>query len=349
MGNKGPMSESGRTHRRDDRPPTLELDALTIEFRARRGVARVVDRVSLEVWPGEIVGLIGESGSGKTISALSALGLAPRGASIVEGDIRLSGESLTAMSEAELRRVRGDRISLIPQDAMRALNPVLRIDTQVGEPYVIHRGDDWATARVRVVDLLGSVHIPSPAERAVEHPHQFSGGMQQRAMIAMGLALEPELLIADEPTTALDVTVQAQVLHLLREIRENHGTAMLFITHDLGVIAELCDWVYVIYAGAIMEQGSVESIFARPSHPYTEALLKSTPTVHTVQEELVSIPGQIPSPFALPPGCRFADRCGYRLERCATEPGMLAVASEHAARCWLREGSPGGGSLVKGA
>tara|TARA_B100001123_G_scaffold450440_2_gene621183 strand:- start:3134 stop:4162 length:1029 start_codon:yes stop_codon:yes gene_type:complete len=332
------MREQIRHHRCSDRSPTLEFDSLTVEFKSRRGTARVVDRVSLQVWPGEIVGLIGESGSGKTISAMSALGLAPRGASVTEGDVRLSGESLISMSEADLRKVRGDRLSLIPQDAMRALNPVLRIDKQVGEPYVIHRGSNWSSARSRVVDLLADVHIPSPADRSVEYPHQYSGGMQQRAMIAMGLALEPELLIADEPTTALDVTVQAQVLQLLREIRENHGTAILFITHDLGVIAELCDWVYVIYAGAIMEQGSVEQIFDHPRHPYTDALLKSTPTVHTVQDELMSIPGQIPSPFSLPSGCRFADRCDRRFDKCSKEPSMHAVSPDHMARCWLEVG-----------
>jgi peptide/nickel transport system ATP-binding protein len=185
------------------------------------------------------------------------------------------------------------------------------------------------------VDLLSAVHIMEPRQRAREYPHQFSGGMQQRAMIAMGLALEPELLIADEPTTALDVTVQAQVLRLLREIRNSHGTAILFITHDLGVIAELCDWVYVMYAGAVLEQGPIAELFTRPSHPYTQMLLRATPTVRSVQAELVSIPGTIPPPFELPSGCRFADRCPYRFERCASEPPHLTVQSEHSARCWL--------------
>jgi peptide/nickel transport system ATP-binding protein len=323
-----------RPHRRDDRPPTLAIDNLQIEIAMQRGLARVVDNVSLEVWPKEIVGVIGESGSGKTMTALSVLGLMPRRAKIA-GEIKLSGEPLARLSETAFRKLRGDRIAYIPQDALRALNPVLRVDMQVGEPLNIHRNTPWEEAKRRAVDLLSAVHIPQPQQRAREYPHQFSGGMQQRAMIAMGLALEPELLIADEPTTALDVTVQAQVLHLLREIREKHNTAILFITHDLGVIAELCDWVYVMYAGAVLEQGPAESIFARPAHPYTQMLLRATPTVRAVQEELLSIPGTIPQPFELPSGCRFADRCPYRFDRCASEPPHLIVDSEHSARCWL--------------
>jgi oligopeptide/dipeptide ABC transporter ATP-binding protein len=323
-----------RLHRRDDRPPTLAIDNLQIEIAMQRGLARVVDNVSLEVWPKEIVGVIGESGSGKTMMALSVLGLMPRRAKIA-GEIKLSGQSLTRLSKPEFRKLRGDRIAYIPQDALRALNPVLRVDMQVGEPLNIHRHTPWEEAKRRALELLSAVRIPQPHQRAREYPHQFSGGMQQRAMIAMGLALEPELLIADEPTTALDVTVQAQVLRLLREIREKHNTSILFITHDLGVISELCDWVYVMYAGAVLEQGPIESIFARPAHPYTQMLLRATPTVRAVQEELLSIPGTIPQPFELPSGCRFADRCPYRFDRCASEPPHLTVDSAHSARCWL--------------
>ena len=202
-----------RPHRRNDRPPTLAIDNLQIEIAMQRGLARVVDNVSLEVWPKEIVGVIGESGSGKTMTALSILGLMPRRAKIA-GEIKLSGQPLTRLSESAFRKLRGNRIAYIPQDALRALNPVLRVDMQVGEPFTIHRNTPWEEAKRRALDLLSSVHIPQPQQRAREYPHQFSGGMQQRAMIAMGLALEPELLIADEPTTALDVTVQAQVLRL---------------------------------------------------------------------------------------------------------------------------------------
>src|SRR4029453_2298965 len=212
------------------------------------------------------------------------------------------------------------------------------IDKQVGEPYVLHRQTAWQAAKAKAVDLLRAVHLRSPEQRAREYPHQFSGGMQQRAMIAMGLALGPELLIAAETTPALGVTVQAQVLNLLREIRDSHGTAILFITHDLGVVAQLCDWVYVIYAGVIVEHGAVADVFARPGHPYTQALLRSTPTVRTVQTELVSIRGQIPSPWDLPPGCRFAERCPHRFDRCDAEPPDLPVGPDHAARCWLLDG-----------
>src|SRR5262245_21342930 len=337
-----------RPHRRRDRAAALTVERLRIEIAMRRGRARVVDDVSLEVWPGEIVGLIGESGSGKTMTALSVLGLLPRQARIANGRIALHGMALTGLAESARRKLRGYRLAYIPQDALRALNPVLRVDLQVGEPLHIHRRTRWDKARRRAVDLLRSVHLPDPQLRAREYPHQFSGGMQQRAMIAMGLALEPELLVADEPTTALDVTVQAQVLKLLREIRDSHGTAILFITHDLGVIAELCDWVYVMYAGAVLEQGSVANIFARPAHPYTQMLLRATPTVRTVQDELLSIPGQIPQPFDLPAGCRFADRCPRRFDRCASEPPHLRAAVEHTARCWLLEHEPTSGEARAG-
>ena len=322
------------------RPAALQISDLSIAFESRRGTARVVDRVDLEVWPGEIVGLIGESGSGKTMTALSVLGLMPRNARIQSGRILLEGESVLDLPASRRRALRGSRVALIPQDAMRALNPVLRVDVQVGEPLSIHRGLSWAAARRRAVELLGAVHLREPAVRAREYPHQFSGGMQQRAMVAMGLALEPGLLVADEPTTALDVTVQAQVLKLLREIRDSHGTAILFITHDLGVVAELCDRVYVMYAGTIVEQGSVEQIFSRPSHPYTQVLLRATPTIHTVQQELLSIPGQIPLPSQLPEGCRFSDRCPQRMARCREEPPAFPVEAGHGARCWLQEPRP---------
>jgi oligopeptide/dipeptide ABC transporter ATP-binding protein len=324
-----------RRHRRTDRPPSLAIDNLRVEIATRRGPARVIDDVSLEVWPGEIVGVIGESGSGKTMTALSLLGLMPRRARIAAGEIALGGESITHLPDAARRRLRGSRVAFIPQDALRALNPVLRVDLQVGEPANIHRRTPWEQAKAQAVELLRAVHLKDPEQRAREYPHQFSGGMQQRAMIAMGLALEPELLIADEPTTALDVTVQAQVLKLLREIRDTHGTAILFITHDLGVIVELCDWVYVMYAGSVLEEGPVDRLFAHPAHPYTQMLLRATPTVRTVQAELLSIPGQIPQPFELPAGCRFADRCPHRFERCASEPPALQFEAGHTARCWL--------------
>jgi len=331
--------DHARRHR-TEAAPTLAIEDLSVEFHSGRGVARVVDHVSLEVWPGEIAGLIGESGSGKTLTALSVLGLLPRNAQVASGAVRLSGQSLLDLPAAGRREIRGERVAFIPQDALRALNPVLRVDMQVGEPFEIHRHTPWEEAKRKAVELLAAVHIRDPAARAREYPHQYSGGMQQRAMIAMGLALEPQLLIADEPTTALDVTVQAQVLKLLREIRQTHGTSILFITHDLGIVAELTDWVYVMYAGAIVEQGSVEQIFERPSHPYTQALLRATPTVDSVHDELVSIPGHIPLPNELPEGCRFVDRCPVSFDRCRQEPPDFEVGAGHRARCWRCEAGP---------
>ena len=326
---------SQRPHRRADRPPTLAIEGLAIEIAGRRGTASVAADIDLEIWPGEIVGLIGESGSGKTMISLAVLGLLPHGVRVAAGEIRLSGERLTGLSQRELKAIRGKRIAMVPQDALRALNPVQRVGRQVGEPLAIHRRWTARRAGQAAVDLLRSVRLPTPESRAQEYPHQFSGGMQQRAMIAMGLALEPELVVADEPTTALDVTVQAKVLQLLREIRDTHGTAMLFVTHDLGVVSQLCDWVYVIYAGQIMEEGPRREIFAHPRHPYTQLLLRATPSARAAPTELVGIPGQIPSPYALPAGCRFADRCPKRIERCETVPALVTVASEHRARCWL--------------
>ncbi len=328
-----------RLHQTSDRPPTLAVNHLSVQFAGPRGVASVVADVNLEVWPGEIVGLIGESGSGKTMTALSVLGLIPRAASITTGDIVLNGSSLRGLSTRQMRKVRGSRIALIPQDPMTALNPVMRIGKQVGEPHVLHRAKTWKHAIAQAINIMGSVHLPSPTERANEYPHQFSGGMQQRGMVAMALTLGPQLLIADEPTTALDVTIQAQVLRLLRDVRDHHGSAILYITHDLGVVAEMCDWVYVMYAGQIVEQGSVQQILIQPQHPYTQALLRATPTIISTQGELASIPGSIPSPFELPPGCQFADRCERRFERCAKPPSLFKIRedTQHAARCWLVE------------
>jgi oligopeptide/dipeptide ABC transporter ATP-binding protein len=313
--------------------PTLRVDDLSIAFRTPRGTARVVDHVSLEIGRGEIVGVIGESGSGKTLTALAVLGMLPRGARIDSGQASLAGEPLFGKSERERRALRGDRVAFIPQDALRSLNPTLRVGLQVGEPLTLHRGTAWDVAKRKAVELLTAVHLRDPARRADEYPHQFSGGMQQRAMIAMGLCLEPELLIADEPTTALDVTVQAQVLRLLREIRDGHGTSILFITHDLGVVADLCDRVYVMYAGAVVEEGPVALIFERPAHPYTRALLQATPTVHGPRQVPAPIPGQIPLPTERPEGCRFADRCPLAIEACRRPPPFVEIEPAHRSLC----------------
>jgi oligopeptide/dipeptide ABC transporter ATP-binding protein len=320
-------------------PATLEISNLSIEFPSRFGTRRVVERISLTVAPGEIVAVIGESGSGKTLTALSVLGLLPRQARIRSGSILLKGHPLIDIDAEERRRILGNRISFIPQDALRSLNPTLTVADQVGEPFVLHRGTAWAAARRLSIDLLRAVHLRDPEQRAKEYPHQYSGGMQQRAMIAMGLALEPELLIADEPTTALDVTVQAQVLALLREVREEHGTAILFITHDLGLVADFCDRVYVMYAGRVVEEGPVEEIFEHPRHPYTYALLAATPSVGERMPELLAIPGQIPQPHELPQGCAFAPRCVRANARCSVDP-LFDMEGAHRARCWFPEGHP---------
>lgn len=266
-----------RSHRTKGGTPTLRISGLTVEFGRGGTRTRVVDQVEIDVWPGEIVGIIGESGSGKSISAMSVFRLLPRGARIVSGDIELGGQSLLALSGEDMRKVRGRRIAYIPQDAERSLNPTMRVGRQVGEPLELHRGLSVRAALRAAVNLLGAVHIREAATRALNHPHEFSGGMQQRAMIAMGLALRPELLIADEPTSALDVTVQAQVLDLLREIRATTGSSILFITHDLGVVAQLCDWVYVMEKGRVVESGAVRQVFSAPVTPYTRMLLAALP------------------------------------------------------------------------
>lgn len=268
-----------RAHARGDHPPALAIDGLSIDFLRRDGALRVVDGVSLAVHPGEIVGVIGESGSGKTLTSLAALRMLPKLARVAAGSIELAGRSLLELPEKDMRDIRGSRIALIPQDAMQSLNPTMRIGRQVGEPLDLHGRMSWKRSIGRAVELLRSVNLLDPEQRVRDYPHELSGGMQQRAMIAMGLALDPELIIADEPTTALDVTVQAQVLKLLRSIRDERGASILFITHDLGVVAELCDWVYVMREGVVVESGSIETIFLRPEDKYTRMLIAATPGI----------------------------------------------------------------------
>lgn len=314
--------------------PVLDIQNLSIEFPGRR----VVADVTLQVGPREIVAVIGESGSGKTLTALAVLGLLPRQARVAGGRIMLNRRSMLELSANQRRDLLGDRLAFIPQDAMRALNPVLSVGDQVGEPMVLHRSSTWAVARQIAVDLLRSVHLKEPEERITDYPHQFSGGMQQRAMIAMGLALEPDLLIADEPTTALDVTVQAQVIRLLREIRDEHGTSILFITHDLGVVADFCDRVYVMYAGRVIEEGAVDEIFDNPCHPYTMALLAATPSAAVRVDHLDAIPGQIPAAGEMIAGCVFAPRCVRAQPTCREVPPQQEMEQGHRVRCWY----PGG-------
>ena len=316
-------------------PPILEIEDLTIGFGASVATA-VVSGVSLVIRRNEVVGVIGESGSGKTLTALAVLGLLPNRARIFQGDVRLEGNSLPKLSKDARRKLMGDRIAYIPQDAMRALNPTLRIGDQVGEPFSIHRQTSWATARLKAVELLRMVHLAEPQKRISEYAHEYSGGMQQRAMIGMGIALEPSLLIADEPTTALDVTVQAQVIGLLREIRDQHGTSILFVSHDLGLVVDFCDRVYVMYAGNIVEEGTVEDVFHHPAHPYTRALIEATPSLSEPRAVLSAIPGQVPAAGEFGQGCRFRNRCGFAKETCATTPPYRPLDQPgHLARCWF--------------
>jgi peptide/nickel transport system ATP-binding protein len=276
------MSEP-RPHAENAERPALAIRDLSVGFKRHDGDLGAVARVSLDVWPKEIVGVIGESGSGKTMTALSAMRLLPYGAKVT-GSIELGGRDILSLDEEGMRSLRGDRIVLIPQDALQALNPTMPVGRQVGEPYEFHRKLSWRSVAGKVIDLLRAVKISDPEVRAREYPHQFSGGMQQRAMIATGLALDPELIIADEPTTALDVTVQARILKLLREIRDERGSAILFITHELGIVAELCDWVYVMHGGRVVEDGPVTRIFQAPRADYTRMLLEATPSVHRRKE-----------------------------------------------------------------
>jgi oligopeptide/dipeptide ABC transporter ATP-binding protein len=317
----------------------LQVRSLRSYFHTRAGVVRAVDGVDLDVGAGQTVGLVGESGCGKSVTALSIMRLVdPPGRIETGSHILFAGRDLAELEEDELREIRGNEISMVFQEPMSSLNPVLSIGDQIAEVVRLHRRVGAGAARERALQLLDMVGIPVPARRLGDYPHQLSGGMRQRVMIAMALACEPKLLIADEPTTALDVTIQAQILELLRGLRERLGMAMLLITHDLGVVAEMCDEVAVMYAGRIVELGSAGALFSRPQHPYTEALLHSIPMLGMRQSEpLKVIQGVVPNPLSWPPGCRFASRCDYRFDRCEREdPPLMRVDSQQSA-CWLCE------------
>jgi len=320
----------------------LQVTDLRTYFFTDQGVARAVDGVSFSVAPGETVALVGESGCGKTVTSLSILGLVPDPPGrVLEGSsIRLRGEELVGASKERLRRLRGNEVAMIFQEPMTSLNPVFTVGEQISEPLRLHLGMGKRAARERAVALLNEVGIPEPARRFDEYPHQLSGGMRQRVMIAIALACEPALLVADEPTTALDVTIQAQILELLAQLRERRGMAVLLVTHDLGVVAEVADRVVVMYAGQVAETGTAEEVFGFPSHPYTEGMLASIPRADRPGERLRPIPGVVPAPTDWPTGCRFADRCRYAWERGIAEaPPLLELAAgrgeERAARCWL--------------
>ena len=311
----------------------LSIAALWVRFPTPAGAITAVRDVYLDVAPGESLGLVGESGSGKSVTSLAILRLLPPQAQI-EGTIRFSGEDLLAKSPEEMRRVRGARISMIFQEPMTALNPVMRVGDQVAEAVTAH-GHSKREAQERAIQALHDVGIPEPERRARDYPHQLSGGQRQRVMIAMAIVNRPQLLIADEPTTALDVTIQAQILELLAELRHKFGLAMLFISHDLAVVSQVTDRVAVMYAGSIVELGAAREIFHSPSHPYTRGLLNSVPSLRTDRSQpLRTIEGTVPNIAALPPGCRFEPRCDLRIPSCATDlPPLLEIAPHHWARC----------------
>jgi oligopeptide/dipeptide ABC transporter ATP-binding protein len=298
----------------------LEVKNLQTHFPTRAGLVRAVDDVSFYVDKGELLGVVGESGCGKSITALSIMRLIASPGKIVGGEILFEGENLLKFSEERMRDLRGDDIAMIFQDPMTSLNPVYKVGEQIAEALRLHRNMSRKEAREATIEAMKEVAIPDPARRVNDYPHQLSGGMRQRVMIAMALACDPKLLIADEPTTALDVTIQAQILELLNELRRTRELGVLLITHDLGVVAEVADRVAVMYTGRIVEESPVEELFARPKHPYTEGLLRSVPKLTAAEvaktERLETIEGIVPSPTALPPGCHFAPRCSHRMPRC---------------------------------
>jgi oligopeptide/dipeptide ABC transporter ATP-binding protein len=315
--------------------PLLTVRDLAVAFDTDAGLLRAVDGISFSIPRGRTLGLVGESGCGKSVTALSLLRLLPQPSGrIVGGSIHFEGADLAAATPADLLRIRGGRIGMVFQEPMTALNPVHRIGRQLAEVFLLHRTRDKAEAARLAVEMLAKVGIPSPEIRAQEYPHQLSGGMRQRVVIAMALACNPALLIADEPTTALDVTIQAQILDLLRELQRELGMAILLITHDLGVVAEMCDEVVVMYAGRIAEQGPIEEILARPAHPYTRGLLSAIPRLEAERKSrLATIPGLVPGLAEMPAGCRFANRCPWVIPACAVQPPLETLSEGHTAAC----------------
>jgi peptide/nickel transport system ATP-binding protein len=314
----------------------LEVRALKTFFQVEGGEFPAVDGISFSIDPGRTLGIVGESGCGKSVTALSIMGLVPQPPGrIAGGEILFDGVDLLRLPAAALRELRGDRISMIFQEPMTSLNPVLTVGEQIVEGILRHRPMSRDAAKDRAIEMLRMVHIPSPEQRFGDYPYRLSGGMRQRVMIAMALACKPQLLIADEPTTALDVTIQAQILDLMRTLREETGSAIILITHDLGVVAELADDVVVMYAGRIVERTSVAALFAEPQHPYTVGLLGSIPRLDIEQDRLAAIEGQVPSPLAPVPGCRFHPRCPFAIERCLREdPPLLDLGKGHESACW---------------
>ncbi|HZQ15466.1 MAG TPA: ABC transporter ATP-binding protein [Gaiellaceae bacterium] len=315
----------------------LEINDLHVSFRTEAGTVRAVDGLSLRVEADDVVGVVGESGSGKTVSMMAVMRLIRDPNAVIEGEVLLRGRNLMALSPGEMRAVRGGEIAMIFQDPMTALTPVYTVGWQIAEQLRAHRRLSRGEARRRSVELLAEVGIPNPDRRVDQYPHEFSGGMRQRVMIAMALSCNPSLLIADEPTTALDVTIQAQILELMKRLRRDHGSSILIITHDMGVVSDLAERVVVMYAGGVVEEGPKSAVFRNPQHPYTWGLLDSIPRVGTTRgRRLTVIPGQPPSLLAPPPGCRFAPRCAYRFEACEARPPLeVRSGPGHADACFL--------------
>ncbi len=315
----------------------LEVKNLQTHFTTDRGIVKAVDGVDFKVERGQTLGIVGESGCGKSITSLSIMRLisSPPG-KIAGGEVLFKGKNLLNYTEEQMRAIRGNEISMIFQEPMTSLNPVYSVGEQIAEAIRIHQKLNKKKAWEKAVEMLTIVGIPSPEKRAKQEPHELSGGMRQRVMIAMALACNPELLIADEPTTALDVTIQAQILDLLKKLQHDFGSAVIMITHDLGVVAETCDMVAVMYAGKVVEYTDVDSLFERPKHPYTEGLLRSIPRVDEDREELQTIDGSVPSPTNMPVGCRFAPRCSYATSLChESSPELIPLTEKSQVRCWI--------------
>ncbi len=318
--------------------PILEVKNLKTYFYTEDGVVKAVDGVSFSLYEGETLGIVGESGSGKSVTSLSIMRLLDEKGRIVDGEVIFKGRNLLDLPESEIRKIRGNEIAMIFQEPMVALNPVYTIGDQIIEAITLHQGLNEKDARLMAVDLLRKVGIPEPEKRIDQYPHQLSGGMRQRAMIAMALSCRPSILIADEPTTALDVTIQAQILDLMKSLQREYGMALIMITHDMGVIAEIADRVVVMYAGKVVEYGEIHEIFKNPRHPYTYGLLSSIPRLDIEQEKLKSIPGTVPDPLNFPSGCRFHPRCEFAQNRCKEEePETVEVSPGHYTRCFFWE------------
>ena len=322
---------------------TLKIEHLKTQFHTSKGVVPAVDDVSIEIPKGTIVGLVGESGCGKSMTAMSVMGLVRKPGKVVDGKIMLMGKNLLEATDSEMRSVRGNDVSMIFQEPMTSLNPVYTVGRQVREAILLHQKVSKEEAKNRVIEIFRKCGIPEPEKRYNAYPHQLSGGLRQRVMIGMAMVCEPELLIADEPTTALDVTIEAQILRLMKQLRDEHGTSILLITHNMGVVAQMCDYVYVMYAGKVMEQAETFELFRNTRHPYTAGLLKSIPRMDNRVDRLYSIHGVVPNLLKLPAGCSFCTRCDYADEHCRdVRPELYPVSPEHSVRCFRCQ--EGGGS-----